>query len=274
MFGESDGDLNSTVLFTTRSDNITKLPRFKSRSEKREAPVVPDKQVSVHKQSVGSKRPCIDPSLLSVSHTKSSGQPPSTTNAVHPSDTTQQRIGCIMLPDDLKTIQALFGKYEIFNRQKIKDHYVKIEPNEFIGSIHQHLIGAGFNPIAIIPFFYKLIAQSLYSWYFGLPEDQKADWTKFSNSFIEKVFEIEDEHRLMVHMDQASFNKKLAELNSKPAFQSNLKAYPTYMYLVKKLEVIKLVYPDMADPYCMSMALCLLTDKSMLSDLSSNMTIL
>ena len=168
----------------------------------------------------------------------------------------EQPSGRVLMFEDLEEIQKVFGKYFVFNSTIVKGKSTKIEASEFVGSIRNHLLSKNFDPTEFIGYFYKVLDRQLFSWYFSLDSSAKADWKTFSKAFTEEVHRIENNSMEMIHLDLTDFNKKIQTDSNK----SKISSYPTYCYLIEKIKLIKLVYPNMPLEYCVSMAVCLLKD--------------
>lgn len=164
--------------------------------------------------------------------------------------------------EQMKPLQRAFGRFVSFNGGLPAGRH--ISASQYLDALEKFLVerlpGTPLNAVA--NHFYCLIDKSLYSWYFGLTTEQRSDWAILGKAFVAEIQRVEQEQRLLVHLNQKDFNEKLLKLYpSNDELKKKLDSHPTRTYFDYKTSVIKRVYRDVSEVTAISMALTLMTDQ-------------
>ena len=143
---------------------------------------------------------------------------------------------------DLSSIVNMFGKFEPFLRYK----GVHIDAQMFSSLLERYLVTRYGSADGIIEHFYMFLSEELYSWYFDLAATEKAKWSDFQKSFVNKANDLEYELYELTALNKSDFLAKLKERNpSDSKLHSSISTSPITTYFSEKLRILSLVHPRM-----------------------------
>lgn len=144
---------------------------------------------------------------------------------------------------DLNLMVKQFGKFEPF----LRFGSTQIDAEMFVSTLERYLVKRYGKPDGIIEHFHVFLSEELYSWFFGLQDNQKSKWDTFKTSFINKVRDLEYD---LYELSALKKDEFLAKLKSSKSDDSklieNITNLPISTYFSEKLKVLTLVYPDMS----------------------------
>ena len=161
------------------------------------------------------------------------------TSAPATQHTPNQPVSTSVIPNDLVQIKSVFGTFKVFNQA--------VSANAFIDSLEDYLTKSYGKCEPIIEFFYKLVDETLFSWFFNLSSQVMSDWRAFANSFINEVDRIEFLYFGLCHLNRKDFLSKLQSIKTDSKFEESAKNSPLTTYFREKTKCYRLVYPKMSD---------------------------
>lgn len=158
-------------------------------------------------------------------------------------ESTTSRSSLNSIYGDLSSIVAHFGKFKPF----LRFNEVTIDGQMFVSTLERYLVTRYGSADDIIEHFYVFLSEELYSWFFNLGSTEKANWTDFKKSFIEKASDLEYELYELSALKKDEFLAKLKVLKPDDSkLASNIVTYPISTYFSEKLRTLSLVHPKMS----------------------------
>lgn len=151
---------------------------------------------------------------------------------------------------DVEDMSVKFGKFKLFGQTYTKNNRIYfISSKEFFDDIENYVINnyGDHQLLDLMHHFHLFLDKNLLSWYFENYESHNNNYLAFKNSFIDFINQLEFEYYQITTLNTFQFNNELKSNKSLPTTNLiNADESPLSFYLINKFNLLKIVYPNVA----------------------------